>query len=220
MITEETKLERERKFEKINRYFIPAYLLLGVGAAIVNAFRKDVYHFSIGLGTLLIPLALTLFYKIFHLKRVHQADFWVVLFSLLGYTCGSVLEFYLMIPNFDKVVHTLSGVLVSMLAYALFRAVKPGHAVEKKDRALAMLFVFFASMAVAGMWEICEYFVNLITGRDVQRVLATGVGDTMQDMIVCMIGTLISLPFVGRACEGKPSALTSPADAFIELNMK
>lgn len=220
MITEETKLERERKFEKINRYFIPAYLLLGVGAAIVNAFRKDVYHFSIGLGTLLIPLALTLFYKIFHLKRVHQVDFWVVLFSLVGYTCGSVLEFYLMIPNFDKVVHTLSGVLVSMLAYALFRAVKRGHAVEKKDRALAMLFVFFASMAVAGMWEICEYFVNLITGRDVQRVLATGVGDTMQDMIVCMIGTLISLPFVGRACEGKPSALTSPADAFIELNMK
>lgn len=112
MITEETKLERERKFEKINRYFIPAYLLLGAGAAIVNAFRKDVYHFSIGLGTLLIPLALTLFYKIFHLKRVHQVDFWVVLFSLVGYTCGSVLEFYLMIPNFDKVVHTLSGVLV------------------------------------------------------------------------------------------------------------
>lgn len=213
-------MERERKFETINRYFIPAYLLLGVGAAIVNAFRKDVYHFSIGLGTLLIPLALTLFYKIFHLKRVHQVDFWVVLFSLVGYTCGSVLEFYLMIPNFDKVVHTLSGVLVSMLAYALFRAVKPGHAVEKKDRALAMLFVFFASMAVAGMWEICEYFVNLITGRDVQRVLATGVGDTMQDMIVCMIGTLISLPFVGHACEGKPSVLTSPADAFIELNMK
>ena len=136
MITEETKLERERKFEKINRYFIPAYLLLGVGAAIVNAFRNDVYHFSIGLGTLLIPLALTLFYKIFHLKRVHQVDFWVVLFSLVGYTCGSVLEFYLMIPNFDKVVHTLSGVLVSMLAYALFRAVKPGHAVEKKDRCL------------------------------------------------------------------------------------
>lgn len=220
MIMEETKLKRERKFEKINRYFIPAYLLLGVGAAIVNAFRKDVYHFSIGMGTLLIPLALTLFYKIFHLKRVHQVDFWVVLFSLVGYTCGSVLEFYLMIPNFDKVVHTLSGVLVSMLAYALFRAVKPGHAVEKKDRALAMLFVFFASMAVAGMWEICEYFVNLITRRDVQRVLATGVGDTMQDMIVCMIGTLISLPFVGRACEGKPSTLTSPADAFIELNMK
>ena len=220
MITEETKLERERKFEKINRYFIPAYLLLGVGAAIVNAFRKDVYHFSIGMGTLLIPLALTLFYKIFHLKRVHQVDFWVVLFSLVGYTCGSVLEFYLMIPNFDKIVHTLSGVLVSMLAYALFRAVKPGHAVEKKDRALAMLFVFFASMAVAGMWEICEYFVNLITGRDVQRVLATGVGDTMQDMIVCMIGTLISLPFVARACAGMPSALTAPADAIIELNLK
>lgn len=124
-------MERERKFEKINRYFIPAYLLLGVGASIVNAFRKDVYHFSIGLGTLLIPLALTLFYKIFHLKRVHQVDFWVVLFSLVGYTCGSVLEFYLMIPNFDKVVHTLSGVLVSMLAYALFRAVKPGHADRK-----------------------------------------------------------------------------------------
>ena len=213
-------MEHERKFEKINRYFIPAYLLLGVGAAIVNVFRHDAYHFSIGLGTLLIPLVLALFYRIFHLKRVHQIDFWVVLFSLLGYTCGSVLEFYLAFPGFDKVVHTLSGVLVSMLAFALLRVVKPGHDLEKQDRAMAVLFVFFASMAVAGLWEICEYFVNLITGRDVQRVLATGVGDTMQDMIVCMIGTLISLPFVARAYAGKPSALTAPADAFIELNLK
>ena len=51
-----------------------------------------------------------------------------------------------------------------------------------------------------------------------QRVAATGVGDTMQDMIVCLIGTLAYLPLVRRACHGKSSVWTGMAEAFIENN--
>ena len=149
---------------------------------------------------------------------MHQLTFVVLLFTLLGYTLGSVWEFYLLIPNFDKVVHMLSGVFVSMLALTLYCVVKPEHKLDACNCATAMLFVFFASMAVAGLWEITEYFVNLITGRDVQRVAATGVGDTMQDMIVCLIGTLAYLPLVRRACHGKSSVWTGMAEAFIENN--
>lgn len=137
---------------------------------------------------------------------------------VLGYTLGSVWEFYLLIPNYDKIVHTLSGVFVSMLALALYCVVKPEHRLEARDRVLAALFVFFASMAVAGLWEIAEYFVNLITGRDVQRVALTGINDTMQDMIVCMIGTLAYLPLVVRACKGRKSVLTGMGEALIENN--
>lgn len=211
-------LEMERRAQKINRWFIPLYCLLGVAAAIYYGIRKDMYHCPLAVGTLAIPLLIAAFYRIFHLKPVHQLTFVVLLFTLLGYTLGSVWEFYLLIPNFDKVVHMLSGVFVSMLALTLYCVVKPEHKLDARNCATAMLFVFFASMAVAGLWEITEYFVNLITGRDVQRVAATGVGDTMQDMIVCLIGTLAYLPLVRRACHGKPSVWTGMAEAFIQSN--
>ena len=56
--------------------------------------------------------------------------------------------------------------------------------------------------------------MHAITGRDVQRVLLTGVDDTMQDMIVCLVGTLIYLPQVSRFCHGRYSPLNSLALPF------
>ena len=75
-------------------------------------------------------------------------------------------------------------------------------------------------MAVAGLWEIAEYLISFVVGLDLQRVAATGVSDSMQDMIVCMIGTLVTLPFVHRLCHGKADPLTGAVSAFVELNLK
>ena len=135
-------LEMERKAQRINRWFIPLYCLLGVAAAIYYGIRKDMYHCPLAVGTLAIPLLIAAFYRIFRLKPVHQLTFVVLLFTLLGYTLGSVWEFYLLIPNFDKVVHMLSGVFVSMLALTLYCVVKPEHKLDARNCATAMLFVF------------------------------------------------------------------------------
>jgi len=42
--------------------------------------------------------------------------------------------------------------------------------------------MILASIAVAGLWEIGEYTLSGVVGRDLQRVMATGVADSMQDM--------------------------------------
>ena len=57
---------------------------------------------------------------------------------------------------------------------------------------------FSVSMAIAGLWEIGEYLISLFFPCDPQRVAETGVSDTMQDLIVCMIGALLWLPFLYR----------------------
>ena len=70
-------------------------------------------------------------------------------------------------------------------------------------------------MAVAGLWELGEYAISLLTGRDVQHAIDTGVGDTMQDMLVCMLGTLATLPLLQSVAMGRHSFLTGPVDAFL-----
>ena len=176
--------------------------------------RWDAYHFGIALGTLIIPALPELFYRLFRLRRVEQLSFCVLAFSFLGYTLGAVVDLYQRVPGFDKLVHTLSGACVSMLCLCVYCAARPGKKPEADERLLAGLFVFLGSMAVAGLWEICEYAVHAITGRDVQRVLLTGVDDTMQDMIACLVGTLIYLPQVSRFCRGRYSPLNSLALPF------
>ena len=74
-------------------------------------------------------------------------------------------------------------------------------------------------MAVAGLWELAEYGINLLTGRDVQHVLDTGVADTMQDMLVCMLGTIATLPLLRPLSQGRQTRLTAPIYAFLDRNL-
>ena len=48
-------------------------------------------------------------------------------------------------------------------------------------------------MAVAALFEIGEFALAPIVGRDLQRVIGTGVTDTIVDMIVCLVGTVCVL---------------------------
>lgn len=212
-------IKREEKFAKINRACVLVYLLFSLVLIVVYAVQKDGYHLGISLGTLVVPPAMSLFYRLFRLKRVHQLDVLILAFTFLAYPLGSCLDLYRILPGFDKVAHTLSGVFVSLLCLALFYALKPGHRIEGKDAPLAMAFTFMGSMAVAGLWEIGEYLMSMVVGLDLQRVALTGVSDSMQDMIVCMAGTLITLPFVRRLTDGKRDILTGAVAAFVEINL-
>ena len=205
----------EARYALVNRIFFPLYLLLCAGMAVAYALKRDGYHLGISLGALAIPIAMALFYRLTGLKVIHQLDFLVLAFTLLAYPLGSCLDFYARFPGYDKLVHMLSGAFVSLLCILLYCVLKPGHRIEKQDLPLAILFTFFGSMAVAGLWELGEYAISLLTGRDVQHAIDTGVGDTMQDMLVCMLGTLATLPLLRSVAMGRHSFLTGPVDAFL-----
>ena len=209
----------EARYARVNRIFFPFYLLLCAGMSVLYALKRDGYHLGISLGALAIPVALLLFYRLTGLKLVHQLDFIILAFTLIAYPLGSCLDFYARFPGYDKLIHMLSGAFVSILCILLYCALKPERRIGRGDFWLALLFTFFGSMAVAGLWELAEYGINLVTGRDVQHVLDTGVGDTMQDMLVCMIGTIATLPLLRPLSQGRQTRFTAPIDAFLERNL-
>ena len=211
-------MEKQAKYRLLSRVMLGIYLGTAGVCCVYYGLKWDAYHFSIGLLSVVIPPLWVLLFRILKLKRTGPVDFMALLFLYLAYPLGSVVDLYAAIYGFDKFVHTLSGVFVSTLCLALFLALKPDHEIRRKECALAAAFVFFGFMAVAGLWEICEYGVHALTGRDVQHVLDTGVSDTMQDMIVCMIGTLFYVGCVIRRYRGKPNALTDAAESFVEAN--
>ncbi len=220
MNTAEIVSVREKKFAKINRVCIIAYYAIMLVLIVRYAIQKDTYHLGTSLGTLAIPVAIWLFYKITRLKSVEQLNFMILTYTFLAYPLGTCLDVYRIIQGFDKVAHGLSGVFVSVICLILFYALKPGHTIEPKDAPLAIVFTFMGSMAVAGLWEIGEYTISLIVRMDLQKVEATGVADSMQDMIVCMAGTIATLPFVKRLTDGRQDIITGSVTAFVELNMK
>ena len=49
-------------------------------------------------------------------------------------------------------------------------------------------------------------------------MLTTGVNDTMQDMLVCLIGTLLFCPLIPRFYRGGYDPLTGAVAGFLEKN--
>ena len=80
--------------------------------------------------------------------------------------------------------------------------------------------MFCFALAIAGIWEMCEYFISLVTDLDPQWVEGTGVGDTMTDMIACMIGALALLPsMISFYLRGHADAIMGAVESFCLINL-
>ena len=196
-------------------YLLSALILCGHSLV-----KGDWFSAATFLSTLILFPGIALLRRLFHLNGGFQMELFVYLFSFLSWTMGGAGSVYRRLPGYDKIVHCLSGVFVSMLALAFFRMLERGHNSEGKNSATARWFVFFASMAVAGMFELCEFTLAPIMGRDLQHVLDTGVADTMGDIFVCMLGTIVYVLLMLRQDHGKPCFLVNAAEAFVDQNPK
>jgi len=133
---------------------------------------------------MLIPQVLR---KLFSLKTPKILETVYLIFIFLAYFCGIALGWYESVPYFDKLVHFLSGFVSAMLGVYILVQSKQ----YSKKTWFNALFIVMMSLSVAGLWEFFEFTCDSIFGRDAQKVLTTGVTDTMQDMIVAFLASLL-----------------------------
>lgn len=203
---------REARYRQYNRALKGIFAVLNVFLGVVNLYWGRPYFYCLAFGGLLFFPVMTVFYRVTGVCRIEQMDFIVFLFTLFAYTVGLILRFYANVPYYDKLMHMLSGTFVGYLAIPFFYLLKPGHRIERHDLALISVFITAVSLAVAGIWEMGEYIISLITPLDPQMTAATGINDTMQDMLVCAAGTLALLwPLRRQFQGGKGGVLLDPA---------
>jgi len=209
----------EARLARASKLVQASYAALNLALLTHYALSRDLYHTGLALGTLALFPVMHAFYRLTRLKRVHQMDIFIYIFTLIAYTGGELLGGYARLRAYDKLAHMLSGSFVYLLAHPLFYFLKANHAVEKSDRNLLMVFCAATSLCVAGLWEIGEYFLSMLTGIDMQRVATMGIHDSMQDMIVCLIGTVALLPSTSRYFRrGVPGIFMRPFDEFLHKN--
>jgi len=126
--------------------------------------------------------------KLFKLKIDNVTKSFYIIFVFFAHFLGAICEVYNMFQGFDKITHWLSGILTAHIALLLLKQMKKHN---KKDRMFNILFMISITFMIAGLWEIFEFCANILFGGDAQRVAATGVTDTMLDIIVAFLGSII-----------------------------
>ncbi len=119
-------------------------------------------------------------------KLIKWAGVTVILMFIL-HTLANTFYWYTSIFGFDKVMHTLGGIFLALLAGALLNAKRmPDH--TRHLFVTLLLFVFIVGLA----WEYYEYLVQYIF----KSIHLADVPDSIGDLIFDMVGGIIGSYFV------------------------
>lgn len=170
--------------KKINLMLI-LIAILGSIYVVITKDRNLVYILK-DLSIILTINALYIIKKIFKVNISESINFIYILFIFNAHFLGTTLDFYTKIYWFDKYTHFISGMISSLGAiFILVKSKKNGN------RKFDIFFIISVALMVASLWEMFEFTSSRLFGVDPQRVKLTGVTDTMEDIIVAFIGSII-----------------------------
>ncbi len=124
-----------------------------------------------------------------------------IIFLYCAIYLGEVQSFYYLIPQWDTILHTLSGGILGALGFSVV------HLLNENERVTVHLspmflsvFAFCFAMTLGALWEIYEFSFDGLLNLNMQKfALQDGtpllgraaLSDTMKDLIVDMMGALI-----------------------------
>lgn len=135
-----------------------------------------------------IPRIFNLIFKKSKIKITDDIEFAYLIFLILAFLFGSIMGGYSKIYWYDSFTHLLSGVFTAFMAPILLKWL---NRYDKKDIVFNIIYIILITLSVAVLWECVEFTIDKILGTDTQKVLTTGVNDTMKDMICALIGSIL-----------------------------
>lgn len=161
-----------------------------VGAKVINNNNRAILAFVFILVCAWLPFLAEIIFK---LKFTKLSLIFYHVFLVLSLILGSTWDLYTIIPFYDSILHTLSGVLIAFIVYTLFKSSK-----STGNLGLVWVFVLIFSSCLAGgaLWEVFEFVSDIITNGNMQRCLnligRDAILNTMVDLICDSLGALIS----------------------------
>lgn len=170
--------------EKKVRYIL---IILCEVLTVINVIRLllagDFSRLLLAFLTLLLILIPEGIERIFHC-HISQPMYLISVLYAIGPMLGHCNNLYYLIPGWDKLLHTLGGVMFVFLGIFLFEILGG----DQKKWVLCCVFALCFSMALSVFWEFYEFGVDSLLGMDTQsdtiihsinsHVLNTAMGET------------------------------------------
>lgn len=139
----------------------------------------------------------------FRIKIPNAIQITYFIFLFCAIFLGEVRHFYSRFPFWDDVLHFFSAIMLGSLGFILVDYLT---GIKRLNLQLNPFFVaFFAfcfAMTCGAIWEIYEYLADGILGTNMQKFITykgevlvgrEALADTMQDIIVDMLGSLTAV---------------------------
>ena len=153
---------------------------------------------------LLIPKIIR---KITKLNITPMLELIYLVFMFLAHFVGSIVNLYNTTWWYDLFAHFLSGILTCILSLIILKWL---NMYNNKNKLFNVIFIIAFALMIASLWEFCEFAADKFGGLNVQHNVETGVLDTMEDMLICFLGSIIvSIKYIFEKSKGLINKIVS-----------
>ena len=156
-----------------NKATLAVYLVLRalvIFVLIRSAFRRDfesVFLCGLTLGLMVVPSILT---RRLRIELPGTLEIIILLFIFAAEILGEINSFYIRVPNWDTMLHTLNGFLCAAIGFALVDMLNRSDRFSFRLSPVYLAIVAFCfSMTVGVLWEFFEYSGDRFLGFDMQK---------------------------------------------------
>ena len=172
----------------MNRLWLLTFIGIMFYQLIVNGQDVTLSKNLTVLSIIIVCIVPWLIKKVLKYEMSETLKFIYFLFVFIALILGSIYNLYRTISWFDLLAHFLSGIVTCVLALIILKKFD----LLKKDLPIFhIVFIIAFSLMIASFWEFFEFLSDKVLKGDIQWVLLTGVDDTMTDMLIAFLSSVI-----------------------------
>lgn len=154
---------------KITLYFILRVLVI-LFMLFELFFERDYYGAFTCILTLILLMIPTFVDKKLNIKLPSLLESIILLFIFSAQILGELQGFYLKVPYWDTILHTLNGFIMAGIGLAMIDILNRAPSLHFNMSPLFVVLVSFCfSMTIGVLWEFFEYQADCITYTDMQK---------------------------------------------------
>ena len=174
------KKRRKNNFFKaikmeIRQNKVPAAVYFTLRAIVILVLIRQIFLgnyenvFMCGL-TLLLLIVPSLVQVTFRIEIPSALEVIILMFIFSAEILGEVNEFYIKIPNWDTMLHTLNGFLAAAIGFSLVNLLNEDKRLSFNLSPFFVAVVAFCfSMTIGVLWEFYEFFMDTNFAMDTQK---------------------------------------------------
>lgn len=149
--------------------YITLYLFV-IGIMIYSFISRDYNNVFMCILTLILFLIPTIVDRKFNIKLPTVLESLIILFIFAAEIMGEIGEYYLKVPYWDSILHTLNGFIMAAIGFSMIDILNNSPKLHFNMSPIFVAFVSFCfSMTIGVLWEFFEYGMDIITMTDMQK---------------------------------------------------
>ena len=142
-------------------------IILIMVRAVLRGNYESVFLCALSLVLLILPSILQ---KRLYITLPSTLEIVILLFIFAAEILGELASFYVRVPNWDTMLHTVNGFLCAAVGFALVDMINRNECFSLKLSPVYLAIVAFCfSMTVGVLWEFFEFAADRFLGLDMQK---------------------------------------------------